>query len=404
MASISFYCPDRHIEYDGLTPDGYGIGGGITSRIRLGASLASRGHAVTSIVNCRQPRVIDGVRYLPLDTAEQIEADLLIANTSGGDMDLSPIGGLRVQARTKVLWVSGVAEPNGLEELAPDALCAKSNFLLHEITSNWSNQTASRVVIYNGYVKQHFEVRASSVEKDLHAVAYTSHPEKGLDQAVRVVRELRSEGTSHRLFVLGTEALWGQDVMPRTAEDGIDYGGMVPQSEVAQLLLAANFSFCLQSIREGFGLTLLESLRAGCCVIASSVGAYPELIEHGVNGILIDKPHQSDEANQQAKDWIRRLTTDHQRRQCIQRAARSVPWSWDLIAQAWEQVFLEQGTQPGESARTLHPSSSSCRTCRGPLRRFIDGERCLSCGEFDGKGSQQEPDSSALQLSGGYVA
>jgi glycosyltransferase involved in cell wall biosynthesis len=46
--------------------------------------------------------------------------------------------------------------------------------------------------------------------------------------------------------------------------------------------------FCLPSLTEGLPLTILEAAASGCPVIASRVGAVPELVTHGRNGWLID--------------------------------------------------------------------------------------------------------------------
>ncbi len=39
---VVIYCPDRHIVYDGRTPDEIGVGGGITARVRMARALARR--------------------------------------------------------------------------------------------------------------------------------------------------------------------------------------------------------------------------------------------------------------------------------------------------------------------------------------------------------------------------
>jgi glycosyltransferase involved in cell wall biosynthesis len=39
---------------------------------------------------------------------------------------------------------------------------------------------------------------------------------------------------------------------------------------------------------EGFGLTILEAMAAGKPIVGTKVGAIPELIKNGVNGVLVD--------------------------------------------------------------------------------------------------------------------
>lgn len=40
--------------------------------------------------------------------------------------------------------------------------------------------------------------------------------------------------------------------------------------------------------QESFGLTVLESIKSGCTVIASKLYAFPEMVEDGVNGFLVE--------------------------------------------------------------------------------------------------------------------
>ena len=47
---VVFYCPDKHILYDGgRLPDTQGVGGGVNARIRLAQSLTRLGHQVELI-------------------------------------------------------------------------------------------------------------------------------------------------------------------------------------------------------------------------------------------------------------------------------------------------------------------------------------------------------------------
>jgi glycosyltransferase involved in cell wall biosynthesis len=52
-------------------------------------------------------------------------------------------------------------------------------------------------------------------------------------------------------------------------------------------LLSAMDILVLPSHTEGFGLALVEAMAAGLPVIATSVGALPEVVTEGENGLLI---------------------------------------------------------------------------------------------------------------------
>jgi glycosyltransferase involved in cell wall biosynthesis len=75
----------------------------------------------------------------------------------------------------------------------------------------------------------------------------------------------------------------------RVAELGLDnvtLMGEVPREEVPAYLALADI-FLHHSHYESFGLGILEAMEAGLPVIASNVGAVPEIITDGVDGLLV---------------------------------------------------------------------------------------------------------------------
>src|SRR3972149_331939 len=110
---VVIYCPDRHIVYDGRTPERRGVGGWVTARVRMARALARLGHRVTMVVNCPRRKQFDGVDYVPLDKASRLEGDVAVLTTSGGGLDLAPAHSLEIEAGLKIVWSTVRGNPLG---------------------------------------------------------------------------------------------------------------------------------------------------------------------------------------------------------------------------------------------------------------------------------------------------
>lgn len=69
--------------------------------------------------------------------------------------------------------------------------------------------------------------------------------------------------------------------------------GSLPHKQVLKLMTAADV-FVLPSLMESFGLVLLEAMMAGTPIVCTHVGGVPEVIENGVNGLMV--PPADDDA------------------------------------------------------------------------------------------------------------
>jgi glycosyltransferase involved in cell wall biosynthesis len=69
-------------------------------------------------------------------------------------------------------------------------------------------------------------------------------------------------------------------------EGRVDFLGNVSREKMPLYMRAADY-LVLYSGYEGLSHTLLEALREGTPVIASDKGGNPEVVQHGVNGLLV---------------------------------------------------------------------------------------------------------------------
>ena len=381
---IVSYCPDTHIEYDGRTPYDVGVGGGITARVRMAKALRKLGHDVKIVVNCQRHEYIDGVEYIPLEQFRKADADVLILNTSGGEIDLSPAADLDIRAALRIIWLHGTIEPKGLESLQYDYAYAVSNFVADAARQKWSVTLKQIFVTHNAYEEQLFaDAERSKPTRDPYRIVYFSHPSKGLDTAIEIVRLLRESNSAFHLEVFGGNRLWGERDDAPVQEEGITYHGLIGQDQLAKALLESSFALQLQSREEPFGISLIEAQRAGCIVLASMVGAYAELIRSGINGFLLMGDHRSMEVRIQTANLIIELVKDQRRIDEIRRKAMAVPLDTRRTALTWLRHWDLVMHRRSMAARS---ELAKCKRCGGLTAAFPDGYHCMLCGLYSSVG------------------
>lgn len=119
------------------------------------------------------------------------------------------------------------------------------------------------------------------------------YPTKGLEYLVMAAEKFR-EDDSVSFFIIGD----GQEreklkqlIEEKDLEKKVFLLGKIPE---ASRLMSGFDIFLLPSLKEGFPWSLLEAMAAKLPVIATKVGAIPEIIEDGKNGMLVEpaRPEQ----------------------------------------------------------------------------------------------------------------
>jgi glycosyltransferase involved in cell wall biosynthesis len=112
------------------------------------------------------------------------------------------------------------------------------------------------------------------------------HPDKGvveaLDAAARAGRRLIMCG------IVQDEGYFRTKVEPRIDGERVVYLGAVGGEQRVRTLGCAKALLHLIDFDEPFGLSVIEAMACGTPVIAFNRGSMPELIEHGVNGFLVE--------------------------------------------------------------------------------------------------------------------
>jgi glycosyltransferase involved in cell wall biosynthesis len=117
-------------------------------------------------------------------------------------------------------------------------------------------------------------------------------PEKGPQRAITVAKEsgrpLVLAGTVQR----GYERFFATEIEPHIDGERIRFVGEVGGAR-KQHLFANAFAFLMPiAWPEPFGMVIVEALAAGTPVLAFAHGAAPEIVQHGVNGFLVEDEHE----------------------------------------------------------------------------------------------------------------
>ena len=189
---------------------------------------------------------------------------------------------------------------------------------------------------------------------------------KGIDDALTAADLLYKRGVSYRLTLAGPEGSAGDTAtLTRKIESlglshCVAYVGPVEGKAKASLIASAD-AYLMPSHHEGLPISVLEALAHGLPIVATRVGAIPEVIQDGVCGKLAAPRSPSDLADAMAS-----LVNSPKLRESMGEAARRLAqarfgldrFERDLIA-----LYDELLEQSVEGARILE-SATATRTSR----------------------------------------
>lgn len=386
ILKIVLYCPDTHVEYDGAMPEERGLGGGKTAQIRLCRAFAALGHDVTLYGNPPKPGTFDRVTYRPFSEADRVECDLFIASSTGGTLDLGPVARLKIDSPHRVIWAQGPLKADSLWALSYDYLYLPSNYMRGIAESRWEISPEKLFVVYNGIEEEYFAEPGTSSAggRDPFACVYLGYPQKGLGHAREVLRRLRTIDPRFHLDVIGGHELRQEKSSEVEEEPGLVFRGLLGQRMLARELSRYTYCIALQQRPEPFGIVVIEAQRAGVVVVASKVGAFPELIRDGINGFLIGAEAGSPASYDEATELISFLSGAPDVVGLVRGRASSCPWSWDLLSRTWlahRAGAVSRAADETDPDR-LPSDTFQCPICRTPVAVLPDGHHCTDCGRF----------------------
>lgn len=143
-------------------------------------------------------------------------------------------------------------------------------------------------------------------------------PKKGIEDFVELARQCQSQVSRARFLVIGPLK---RAIIQRFLTAELEYPANLEfieyQPSSVDALRLVNVVVNFSNFQESFGRTVIEGMAARRPAIVYNWGALPELVEHGVNGFIVDYRRPAD-----AVEWVQRLCSDSQLLRQMGAAAR----------------------------------------------------------------------------------
>ena len=178
-------------------------------------------------------------------------------------------------------------------------LCCTSKWVQKSLYSQgYSTENSS--VIYPGAAADFFNFSTKpNFNKLKIAFAGQIQPSKGVHLLINSLKELKSEGYEFTCEIAGitTDQIYmdqlKQFVQSQAMGEQISFTGFLNRHELRKLYGRCNTLVTPSIADEAFGISQIEAMAAGLCVISSRTGGSSEIVKDGYNGFKFDKDNNS---------------------------------------------------------------------------------------------------------------
>ena len=391
------------IPFDGTTLDKQGLGGSESAIILIAKELADLGFEITVFNNCNidhaSPGVYDNVTYRPLtDLANDHYFDVVISSRTVipftppkdypvlNDMRAMPFQNMNLydrilaKAKMRILWMhdtfclgDALIEDLAVSNRITDIFTLSDWHLTYIANCNHGRMRNFEVlkrklfITRNGAKNYNKEVNIDA--KDRNLFVYNASATKGMIPLVeKIWPRVKQFIPEAKLKVIGGYYRFSKSSAPddqekkwremandqRNADLGIEFTGVIPQREIADILTKSNFMIYPSAFPETFGISTLESLLYNTPALTCRFGALEEIALEGAcyhidyaiepNGLF---PNIN--TNDQIEKFVR-MTVEayhntylHQQKQYYCNIIKEIA-GWDSVALQWKQhIFRSTG-------------------------------------------------------------
>jgi glycosyltransferase involved in cell wall biosynthesis len=340
-----------------LTPDklfrpGGMVGGGETSMICVSQELARLGHSVTVYAHTPQAAEYDGVQWIPLrgdgefrEKPESVDVAVSYDNPSI----------LRdINCHVRVLENQTNNPPiRDVPEGLIDAFVFKSHWHKNAVRQVEPSLALERSFVVGNGVDPSLYAKRNEVAKVPGRMIWSSSPDRGLHHALEIFRRVRERMANVTFHVFynfdncfepykwgmnyGIECMWRAKRLMETTE-GVTHVGAVNKHALAQAQMEAELLLFPEDTArpsEGFGISVLEALTAGCVPLISDCDCMPEL--WGGVAPMLPLPIRYDLWT----EAVVKLLSDRESREARAKAGYELAeqYTWERIGRQWHDLL-----------------------------------------------------------------
>lgn len=224
-------------------------------------------------------------------------------------------------------------------------------------------------VIYNGIDTEKFNINQKENNRKQNREKYQIKPEefvfiycgriapiKNIDLVLSAFLELTGSYSKTRLVIVGSaeQDHYGdpsyqeklQDMIPLKVQGKVIFTGFVSQENLPEIYSVADCGVLgTKEKQETLTLFLLECMACGIPVIAPAVGAIPEVIHNGHEGIVIDREYSQSEMVSAMRRMVENKTEWAARAPTIEKYIQG-NFSWKRVAKDLTKILQETDQSP----------------------------------------------------------